>query len=105
MSVKIRISILVVLLLSVGGATAVSASSTLPTPDMGIINPQSCRGCDSGYSNWYCVTPLTRVNPNSDVGDLNWYDHCVWTHYADCIYNTCTCMDIGLWDYCTYGWE
>lgn len=99
MSVKIRIVILVVLLLSVVGVTAVSASSTLPVPNNGVINPQYCTGCVDPYYGWFC----------RDDGNIAYYDPgCVWRFWARC--NTdvmgepwCTCTPLGPTDYCTYG--
>ena len=104
MSVKIRIAVLVVLLLSVMGVTVVSASSTLPAPDQGTIG--TCYPCLSQYYGWYCVTPGTVFNPNSDVGDLNYFSPgCVWSHYANCFLNVCICEYYGTADHCKYGFE
>ena len=105
MSVKIRIAVLVVLLLSVMGVTAVSASSSMPAPDIGNIHPEDCQGCHLDYYGWWCVTALTQVGQGSDVGDINWYDYCVWNYYANCRYNVCFCEGLGDSDYCYYGFE
>ncbi len=97
MSVKIRIAILVMLLLSVVGVTAVSASSTMSELNYGIENYQNCTGCVTPWYGWFCRTY---------DGNINYYaSGCVWSHYAICNYNWCTCMPLGASDYCTYGFQ
>ena len=103
MSLKIRIAVLVVLLLSVIGVTAVSASSIMPAPQTG--NTGTCIPCRNPYYGWFCVTSTTRYNPMSVVGDINYFaSGCVWSYYAECDNHNCTCNPLGTSDFCTDGW-
>lgn len=100
---KIRIFILMaVLVVALVATTVVSAAPNraipIPCPDGGA----ACTSCNPSYYGWYCIKDASmRVNPNSNIGDINYYNSgCSWSYYSDCTSELCHCMPTGYSDHC-----
>jgi hypothetical protein len=102
---KVRIFILLgVLVVALATTTVVSATPKLfepyPCPDPG---GTSCEDhCVSPYYGWYCIFTGSMIeNPNSTIGDINYYaSGCSWSYYAECSGHDCHCMRVGYSDHC-----
>ena len=100
---KVKIVIAAALLLSVVGGTVVFASTPMSESEK-VLEAYPCQACTNPYYGWFCISAdWMKVNPNSKIGDVNYYKPgCVWSHYQHCpIDGPCQCAAPGTADWCS----